>query len=420
MSSPSYEDSKLNNSLINKIIVPSGSSLIDLLNQQSSQTTTEDDSIPTMLSNKARQRIEQIQNSESNGRENERLSSLFNTTGRERNTTTPLKKWLYEHQDNPYPTESERQELMKKTSMSAYQIQVWFTNARVQMRKAKTQSTEKSEENKNKNQKDNSNNVAATIDLTVSSDDEKNESHIDLSMLLDNTKVKVHINSPIPLNHKRIILAYSCLIGTELVGLRCLVSMYPNQLSISDGITDHTTHLIIGREEKALLCPLTTKLFQAIARHLYILSYKWIRQCLKQNDLIDETDYEMRGDIPFGEYHDGMRKSRLSKDTKLFEKCQFFLLCDGCQDRMSKNELCALIKLCHGSILSTFPLTSASDSSTLTIILCNALLPFESANQQQLFQLCRSNGVHFLSPEWIIESIVQFTLQPFDSYEETF
>jgi len=48
------------------------------------------------------------------------------------------------------------------------------------------------------------------------------------------------------------------------------------------------------------------------------------------------------------------------------------------------------------------------------------LVPFDSSNQQQLFELSRSNGVHFLGPEWVLESIVQFSLQPFDPYEEQF
>lgn len=113
--------------------------------------------------------------------------------------------------------------------------------------------------------------------------------------------------------------------------------MYPNQLSISGCVNDDTTHLIIGQEAKPLLCPLTLKLFQSMSRHLYVISYRWITECLKQNDIIDEINYEIRGDVPFGEYHDGMRKSRLSKQVKLFSNCQFFILCNGCQDKMVRR-----------------------------------------------------------------------------------
>lgn len=82
----------------------------------------------------------------------------------------------------------------------------------------------------------------------------------------------------------------------------------------------------------------------------------------------------------------------------------------------------ALIQLCHGSLLNTFPLiaTTEMDSTILTIVLCNELLPFENASQQQLFDLARDNGVFFLNPEWVLESIVQFSLQPFEFYEEKF
>lgn len=80
----------------------------------------------------------------------------------------------------------------------------------------------------------------------------------------------------------------------------------------------------------------------------------------------------------------------------------------------------SLIKLCHGSILSSLPITTPNDSSILTIVLCDNSLPLNSTHQQQLYETSRSNGVHFLSPEWIFESIVQFSLQPFETYEEKF
>jgi len=207
------------------------------------------------------------------------------------------------------------------------------------------------------------------------------------------------------------------LLQTEL---HRFASLFPNQIHLSNCVDDRTTHLIVGNEEKTLLCPLTIKLFQAIARHLFVVSYRWITECLKQTQLIDELPFEIRGDLPYGHYHDGMRTSRLTKNRYLFEKCQFFILCNGCQEIMSKSELTSLITLCHGTILSNFPLTSSTDSSVLTIIVCDKLLPFKTSTEQQLYENSRTNGVHFLNPEWIFESIVQYSLQPFDHYEEKF
>ncbi|UJR25739.1 hypothetical protein I4U23_007089 [Adineta vaga] len=410
-----YSDlSTSNNSFINISVLSSGSSLIDMLNQQSCEMTDQNDLTGIKILRKTDSIGKETKCTESssndnrvtstmetdNVKENCKLSTLFNTTGRERNSTGPLKQWLYEHQNHPYPTENEKQILMKKTKMTSAQITIWFTNARVKMRKEHKLPVKINGKRQKQNEEDDLHDLKRILGLSFSSDEETIE--------------------VIDLTDKEIIIAYSCLNNAQIMNLRQFVSNYSDQMTLSEQVDDSTTHLIIGNEEQPLLCPLTMKLFQAIARHLYVLSYEWINECLKQNQIVNEMNYEIRGDIPFGEYHDGMRKSRLAKQVKLFQNCQFFILCDGCQDKMSKTELISLIQLCHGSSLDTFPLTTVSDHSILTIVLCDEFCPFVSTNQQQLFELSRSNGVYFLDPEWIIESIVQFALQPFEAHEQQF
>ncbi|CAH1107572.1 unnamed protein product [Psylliodes chrysocephalus] len=41
-----------------------------------------------------------------------------------------LKKWLFKHTDHPYPTDQEKQMLMKETNLSLLQVENWFINAR--------------------------------------------------------------------------------------------------------------------------------------------------------------------------------------------------------------------------------------------------------------------------------------------------
>ncbi|CAF0855201.1 unnamed protein product [Adineta ricciae] len=385
-----------NNSLISIAIASAGSSLMDILSQQSCETTDQLNTVTAVqYLNSPVVSIESMMDTE-----NSKLSTLFSTTGRERNSTGPLKQWLYEHQDHPYPTESEKQMLMTKTKMTSAQITIWFTNARVKMRKEHKLPVKINGKRQKKNEKDDLHELKKILDLSFSSEDETSDS--------------THSND------KRICIAYSCLNSEQITNLQRFAMNHSDQVALCEQVDNCTTHLIIGNEEQPLLCPLTMKLFQAIARHLFIMSYQWINECLQHNQILNEMKYEIRGDIPFGEYHDGMRKSRLAKQMKLFHNCQFFLLCDGCQDKMSKVELASLIQLCHGSILNTFPLTSSIESSMLTIVLCTDLFRFQSSNEQQLFELSRSNGVHFLGPEWILESIVQFALQPFEAYEQDF
>ena len=41
-----------------------------------------------------------------------------------------LKTWLFEHRDNPYPTEQQKDEFCRVSNLHKRQITHWFTNAR--------------------------------------------------------------------------------------------------------------------------------------------------------------------------------------------------------------------------------------------------------------------------------------------------
>ncbi|KAH9278611.1 Iroquois-class homeodomain protein IRX-5 [Echinococcus granulosus] len=52
-----------------------------------------------------------------------------------RETTCLLKKWLYEHRKNPYPTKEEKAMLAAVTRMNLTQVSTWFANARRRLKK---------------------------------------------------------------------------------------------------------------------------------------------------------------------------------------------------------------------------------------------------------------------------------------------
>ncbi|CAF1061141.1 unnamed protein product [Adineta steineri] len=113
----------------------------------------------------------------------DKLSTLFNTTGREKNSTGPLKQWLFEHQHHPYPNETDKQELMEKTKMSLSQITVWFTNARVKMRKENKLPLNLYAKKKKKKQQDDSFHLDDTLSPPFST---QNLSFNELSTSFDN------------------------------------------------------------------------------------------------------------------------------------------------------------------------------------------------------------------------------------------
>lgn len=70
--------------------------------------------------------------------------------------------------------------------------------------------------------------------------------------------------------------------------------------------------------------------------------------------------------------------------------------------------------------MANFPLENGSNPSLIRIILSDPIDEREENGSMENFRRARATGVHILSPEWVLESIVQFALQPFEPYEEHF
>lgn len=85
-------------------------------------------------------------------------------------------------------------------------------------------------------------------------------------------------------------------------------------LPFSDNVDEHTTHLITDEEEgETLVCPLSKKVIQAIARHMFILTYRWMDACLKINRIINEKPFEIQGDLTLSSDHHGLNNSSLKR-----------------------------------------------------------------------------------------------------------
>ena len=105
----------------------------------------------------------------------------------------------------------------------------------------------------------------------------------------------------------------------------------------SDEIDEKTTHLITDDTTIPFVCALSSKVVHALARHLTVLSIRWIDECLRcEKLLLDELalQFEIRGDLTCSTmYHGGMQRSRLiSRRHSLFAKHIFMLKCAGVQN----------------------------------------------------------------------------------------
>lgn len=77
-------------------------------------------------------------------------------------------------------------------------------------------------------------------------------------------------------------------------------------IELSNAVDEHTTHLITDEEGETLVCPLSKKVIQAVARHMYIVTYRWIDACLNANQIINEKPYEIQGDLTLSSDHNGL------------------------------------------------------------------------------------------------------------------
>ncbi|CAF2568422.1 unnamed protein product [Rotaria sp. Silwood2] len=191
----------------------------------------------------------------------------------------------------------------------------------------------------------------------------------------------------------------------------------------SDEIDEKTTHLITDDTTIPFVCALSSKVVHALARHLTVLSIRWIDECLHCDKLLlDELSlqFEIRGDLTCSTmYHGGMQRSRLiPRRHSLFSKHIFMLKCNGVQNLMDNQELRTLITLCGGHTclsLRTDQVTRWTAQGKMIVVLCEQSYVQE---RQDKYWKCVELGIRFCSPEFIIESIAQYQVQDYAIYEE--
>jgi len=184
-----------------------------------------------------------------------------------------------------------------------------------------------------------------------------------------------------------------------------------------------TTHLITDDTTIPFICALSSKVVHALARHLTVLSIRWIDECLRCDKLLlDELalQFEIRGDLTCSTmYHGGMQRSRLiTRRHSLFSKHIFMLKCSGVQNLMDNQELRTLITLCGGhtcSSLRTDQVTRWTAQGKMIVVLCEQSYVQE---RQDKYWKCVELGIRFCSPEFVIESIAQYQVQDYAIYEE--
>ncbi|CAF2568406.1 unnamed protein product [Rotaria sp. Silwood2] len=121
----------------------------------------------------------------------------------------------------------------------------------------------------------------------------------------------------------------------------------------------------------------------------------------------DDTDYHSQG---------GPKRSRsIDKRQSLFENICFMIKCtENNEIKMTNDRLQDLITTCGGRIITC--VTQGLLDQFEIVVLCDKLYVSERRHN---YDQCRSLGIHFVSSDWVLESILEYRPKSFSLYEET-
>nr|XP_028557582.1 breast cancer type 1 susceptibility protein isoform X1 [Podarcis muralis] len=190
-----------------------------------------------------------------------------------------------------------------------------------------------------------------------------------------------------------------------------LVQMFArkNESTWSNKISYETTHVVMKTDED-LVCERTLKYFLGIAGRKWVVSYHWVVQSLKERRVLNEEDFEVRGDMINGRNHQGPKRARESPVGKLFQGLE--ICCYGPFTDMLPEQLEWMVELSGASIVKEPRLFSHSTNSTAVVVVQPEAWSEDTACQGIPPQ-CSATVV---SREWMLDSIACYQRQAFDEY----
>ncbi|XP_023367010.1 breast cancer type 1 susceptibility protein [Otolemur garnettii] len=137
---------------------------------------------------------------------------------------------------------------------------------------------------------------------------------------------------------------------------------------------------------------------------------EWVTQSLKERKILDEHDFEVRGDVINGRNHQGPKRARESQDRKIFRGLE--ICCYGPFTNMPTDQLKWMVQLCGASVvkeLSSFTL----GTGVRPIVVVQPDAWTEDHDFHAIEQMCEARVV---TREWVLDSIALYQCQELDTY----
>ncbi|KAM8817749.1 breast cancer type 1 susceptibility protein [Rhynchonycteris naso] len=207
--------------------------------------------------------------------------------------------------------------------------------------------------------------------------------------------------------NKRISMVASGLTPNEFM----LVHKFARKhhITLTNLITEETTHVIM-KTDAEFVCERTLKYFLGIAGGKWVVSYFWVTQSIKEKKILDEHDFEVRGDVVNGRNHQGPKRARESQDRKIFRDLE--ICCYGPFTNMPTDQLQWMVQLCGASVVKE-PSAFTLSEGTHPVVVVQPDAWTEDSGFNVIGQMCEAPVV---TREWVLDSVAPYQCQELDPY----